>query len=203
MMSGAIPDVGHSGPPPLTAAAVHAPALANRTRGEVPTPFPARAVLLHTLHAVPHQSLRTRPPTPRHWLTTHPTPRQPTHAHPTPPHLAPTGPAPQISHRDLKPGNILLGCGYTVKLCDFGSAHSPLLCPGGGEGHDRSASTSASAGITAALEGMAGCGGQGGHVQPQAAASRWYCAPESLLGGAATPASDVWAFGRFAREGVR
>ncbi|KXZ54850.1 hypothetical protein GPECTOR_4g922 [Gonium pectorale] len=37
-----------------------------------------------------------------------------------------------------------------------------------------------------------------GGLQPvkyTAAASRWYCAPESLLGGEASPASDVWALG--------
>ncbi|KAG2435788.1 hypothetical protein HXX76_006984 [Chlamydomonas incerta] len=85
--------------------------------------------------------------------------------------------AKQWTHADIKPANILLtGALSNVKLCDFGSATSPLL----------TAVTTSDA-----LTGSAST------PLPQitAAASRWYCAPESLLGGNATPASDIWALG--------
>ncbi|PNW71981.1 hypothetical protein CHLRE_16g687400v5 [Chlamydomonas reinhardtii] len=87
--------------------------------------------------------------------------------------------AKQWTHADIKPANILLtgGALSNVKLCDFGSATSPLLT------------------TVTASDDLNGAACTPPPPATTAAASRWYCAPESLLGGNATPASDIWAVG--------
>ncbi|KAG2490889.1 hypothetical protein HYH03_010806 [Edaphochlamys debaryana] len=81
----------------------------------------------------------------------------------------------QVTHCDIKPANVLLTAQYGVKLCDFGSATSVLL-----QRDDDGLCLSQSTGAPPARS---------------FAASRWYCAPESLLGGEGTPAGDIWALG--------
>ena len=72
----------------------------------------------------------------------------------------------KILHRDLKPSNILVNSNCTIKLCDFGLVRS--LIP-------------SSESIAVLTEGVA---------------TRWYRAPEVLLGSKSysTPA-DIWSFG--------
>jgi mitogen-activated protein kinase 15 len=68
-------------------------------------------------------------------------------------------------HRDLKPSNILINSSCLIKLCDFGLVRSL---------HSSEA---------------------GGPVLTEGVATRWYRAPEILLGSKSysTPA-DVWSF---------
>jgi mitogen-activated protein kinase 15 len=72
----------------------------------------------------------------------------------------------QLIHRDLKPSNILINSSTLIKLCDFGLVRS------------------------VASDGSAE------PVLTEGVATRWYRAPEVLLGSTnySTPA-DVWAFG--------
>lgn len=70
-----------------------------------------------------------------------------------------------IIHRDLKPSNILINSNCLIKLCDFGLV--------------RSINTDNSS----------------GSVMTEGVATRWYRAPEVLLGSKSysTPA-DIWSF---------
>ncbi|EFJ48596.1 hypothetical protein VOLCADRAFT_60205 [Volvox carteri f. nagariensis] len=74
----------------------------------------------------------------------------------------------KVVHGDIKPANVLLTAQCNSKLCDFGSATSVVL-----SGGDDS---------TQAL-------------RTDEVSSRWYCAPESLLGAPGSAASDIWALG--------
>jgi len=71
-----------------------------------------------------------------------------------------------IIHRDLKPGNILINKNSEIRICDFGLAR---FC---GEKTDY-------------LDNMT-----------EYVATRWYRAPELLIGSTAyTKAIDIWAVG--------
>lgn len=71
-----------------------------------------------------------------------------------------------IIHRDLKPSNILVNSNCMIKLCDFGLVRSLIV-------KDDS-----------------------GPILTEGVATRWYRAPEVLLGSKSysTPA-DIWSFG--------
>lgn len=71
-----------------------------------------------------------------------------------------------VIHRDLKPSNILINSNCTIKLCDFG--------------------------LVRTLIGSS----ETGPVLTEGVATRWYRAPEVLLGSTSysTPA-DIWSFG--------
>lgn len=76
----------------------------------------------------------------------------------------------QIIHRDIKPANIILNSECVIKLCDFGLSRS-IVQLGGSSEEDRFALT-------------------------DYVATRWYRAPEVLLGSTEYAASlDVWAVG--------
>ncbi|GFR52496.1 hypothetical protein Agub_g15066 [Astrephomene gubernaculifera] len=100
----------------------------------------------------------------------------------------------QITHCDLKPANVLLTSQCNVKLCDFGSARSPFLSGALTDGR------LAAAGSTGLPPDVAA--GTDVAATTTAAASRWYCAPEALLGGEGTPESDMWALGCIMAEMV-
>ena len=71
-----------------------------------------------------------------------------------------------IIHRDLKPSNILVNSNCTIKLCDFGLVRS------------------------------ISCKNESVPILTEGVATRWYRAPEVLLGSKSysTPA-DIWSFG--------
>lgn len=71
-----------------------------------------------------------------------------------------------IIHRDLKPSNILINSNCTIKLCDFGLVRSLIVKD------------------------------DNGPILTEGVATRWYRAPEVLLGSKSysTPA-DIWSFG--------
>lgn len=71
----------------------------------------------------------------------------------------------QIIHRDLKPSNILINSNCSIKLCDFGLVRSLRASDSGGP------------------------------ILTEGVATRWYRAPEVLLGSKSysTPA-DIWSF---------
>jgi mitogen-activated protein kinase 15 len=76
----------------------------------------------------------------------------------------------ELIHRDLKPSNVLLDLDCNVKLCDFGLARS--LAWGDSDHNDCS------------------------HVLTDYVATRWYRAPELLLGSTSyTKGVDTWALG--------
>lgn len=70
-----------------------------------------------------------------------------------------------IIHRDLKPSNILINSNCSIKLCDFGLVRSLV------------------------------CTDESNPVLTEGVATRWYRAPEVLLGSKSysTPA-DIWSF---------
>ncbi|KAG2485432.1 hypothetical protein HYH03_015812 [Edaphochlamys debaryana] len=71
----------------------------------------------------------------------------------------------KIVHRDIKPANILLGEGGTAKLCDFGFARGTH------------------------------CGPRDAERLSSYVVTRWYRAPEILVGDHYGPASDIWSLG--------
>ena len=73
----------------------------------------------------------------------------------------------QLIHRDLKPSNILLNSDCTIKICDFGLARSLVV--------DRECSEI---------------------VMTEEVATRWYRAPEILMGSQSyTKSADIWSIG--------
>ena len=100
-----------------------------------------------------------------------------------------------VIHRDLKPENVLLDSAGVVKLCDFNLSRSVV---GAGDGQQ--------------LEGLAPSDAADDHIggaeppdpspvplvarhMTQHVASRWYRAPELLLGEPYTTAIDLWSIG--------
>ncbi|KAG2485428.1 hypothetical protein HYH03_015809 [Edaphochlamys debaryana] len=71
----------------------------------------------------------------------------------------------KIVHRDIKPANILLGESDSVKLCDFGFAR------------------------------VTRCGPREVERLSSYVVTRWYRAPEVLVGDSYGPASDIWSLG--------
>lgn len=83
-----------------------------------------------------------------------------------------------LLHRDLKPSNILINSDCTTKLCDFGLARSVA-----------EQQTAAAAG-TSTLDNSSSA------VLTDYVATRWYRAPEILLGSHAYSKSvDMWSIG--------
>lgn len=90
-----------------------------------------------------------------------------------PPYLPPsTAAGRRVIHRDIKPENILLSQAGILKLCDFGFAR-PLM------------------------DGDARASSDGGVRYSEYVATRWYRAPELLLGAGQCcgPGVDIWAVG--------
>ena len=94
--------------------------------------------------------------------------------------------------RDVSPSNILVSPVGTVKLADFGQAR-PLVAPGGAAA---AAAGGAAPGAVAAGQEPPDEGspeGRGGSLTP-AVGTRWYKAPELLLGGRGYSAAvDMWS----------
>jgi serine/threonine protein kinase len=84
----------------------------------------------------------------------------------------------ELLHRDIKPSNLLLNAECQVKVADFGLA--------------RSVAALAAEAEAAALDG----GGGGGPILTDYVATRWYRAPEILLGSTQyTFGVDMWSCG--------
>lgn len=98
----------------------------------------------------------------------------------------------QVVHRDLKPANVLLSGTATVKLCDFGSsACTPLeaACP--------ELATAALHHQMQQRQMQQQHLGRSAQLLASGCGSRWYSAPEALLGEAPTPAMDMWSLGEW------
>lgn len=100
-----------------------------------------------------------------------------------------------VMHRDLKPENILIDMQGSIKLCDMGFARPVILGPTGpgpGNGGAPSSSSSTSWSSLSANDRDR----DNGAKFTQYVATRWYRAPELLLGEAryGTPV-DIWALG--------
>jgi mitogen-activated protein kinase 15 len=79
----------------------------------------------------------------------------------------------ELLHRDIKPSNLLLNAECQVKVADYGLARS-----------------------VAALEAEAAASGAGGPILTDYVATRWYRAPEILLGSTRyTFGVDLWSAG--------
>lgn len=105
-------------------------------------------------------------------------------------------------HRDLKPPNVLLDERCRVQLCDFGLTRTvPRTCTGGAGGGAAPLDVSDSRGAPAAAAGAAEVGGSqrggdGSGLVSRSVGSRWYRAPELLLGASRYgTASDMWSLG--------
>ncbi|KAI3432767.1 hypothetical protein D9Q98_004307 [Chlorella vulgaris] len=94
----------------------------------------------------------------------------------------------RVIHRDIKPENILLNSSGILRLCDFGFARHMHAADGG-------SNSAAAGGGRSGSDG--GDGTADGQRYSEYVATRWYRAPELLLGGGqySGPEVDIWALG--------
>lgn len=102
-----------------------------------------------------------------------------------------------VMHRDLKPENVLISRHGVLKLCDFGFARA---CPGPSTG-DQPQTADGSASRQGLLAPAHGGSGSAAAVLTDYVSTRWYRAPELLVGDPAYGMPvDVWAAGCLAAE---